>query len=341
MSNITLTIISSIAIAVLLFIALIAVKKKITKDVDYAFDTNHQVKRVCRTIGSYAKKQCLIQDNYFSADYIDFPNRPKHQFHTLTDEEAVKLYNYLLSMPEIKISTPLILALITGLRRGEISGLQWDDLDFEKKKLTIKRTLTTVKRHGVILKEPKTNTSYRTLTLPDEVINQLKKYREWQLGEITRLGDFYHDEGWIFTQVNGKRINPSNLTHEMPRICKDAGVSRCNVHSLRHTAAATMLMSGVSISVVAQRLGHARPSTSTDIYGYALQTAEASAANATTDYLKSIANKPAIEQVDIKDETTKFREAKAKMQRLGFSDYNEYLDYLEFKRLKEIRKAPR
>lgn len=90
-----------------------------------------------------------------------------------------------------------------------------------------------------------------------------------------------------------------------------------------------------------QRLGHARPSTSTDIYGYVLQTAEASAANATTDYLKSIANKPAIEQVDSIDEATKFREGKAKMQRLGFSDYNEYLDYLEFKRLKEIRKAPR
>lgn len=72
----------------------------------------------------------------------------------------------------------------------------------------------------------------------------------------------------------------------MPKIYKDAGVSRYNVHSLRHTAAATMLMSGVSISVVAQRLGHARPSTSTDIYGYVLQTAEASAANATSKYLK-------------------------------------------------------
>lgn len=138
MSNITLTIISSIAIAVLLFIALIVVKKKITKDVDYAFDTNHQIKRVCRTIGSYAKKQRLIQDNYFSADYIDFSNRPKHQIHTLTDEEGVKLYNYLLSMPEIKISTSLILTLITGLRRGEISGLQWDDLDFEKKETNYK-----------------------------------------------------------------------------------------------------------------------------------------------------------------------------------------------------------
>ena len=76
----------------------------------------------------------------------------------------------------------------------------------------------------------------------------------------------------------------------------------------------------------------------TDIYGYVLQIAEASAANATTDYLKSIANKPAIEQVDSIDEATKFREAKAEMQRLGFSDYNEYLDYLEFKRLQEERK---
>ena len=119
-----------------------------------------------------------------------------------------------------------MLALIVEMRRGEIAGLQYRDIDFEKKKLTIKRTLTAVKHHGVILKEPKTNTSYRSITLSDDIINQLKKYREWQLGEIARLGDFYHDEGWIFTQVNGKRINPSNLTHEMPRICKDAGVSR-------------------------------------------------------------------------------------------------------------------
>lgn len=91
-----------------------------------------------------------------------------------------------------------------------------------------------------------------------------------------------------------------------------------------------------------QRLGYASPSTSTDIYGYVLQTAEVSAANATSEYLNSIASKPmATEGVNGLDEAAKFREAKAEMQRLGFSDYNEYLDYLEFKRLKEIRKAPR
>ena len=312
------------------------------KYVDYAFETNHAIKRVCRTIGAYAKKQRLIQDNYFSSDYIDFPNRPKKQIHTLTDEDAVKFYKYLQESNELKISTPIMLALIVGMRRGEIGGLQWSDIDFDKKRLTIKRTLTTVKRHGVILKEPKTNTSYRTITLSDDIINQLKRYREWQLSEMERLGDFYQDNDWVFTQVDGKRCNPSYFTHEMTRLCAEAGVPHYNVHSLRHTAAATMLMSGVSISVVAQRLGHARPSTSTDIYGYVLQTAEASAANATSEYLNSIASKPMVtEAVNELDEATKFREAKAEMQRLGFSDYNEYLDYLEFKRLKEIRKAPR
>ena len=131
----------------------------------------------------------------------------------------------------------------------------------------------------------------------------------------------------------------------MGKLCKRAGVNRCSVHSLRHTAATMMLMSGVSINVVAQRLGHARPSTSTDIYGYVLQTAEASAANATTDYLKSLANeksKKEIMEIDEIDDVKKFREVKSEMKRLGFEDYNEYLEYLDFKTLKEGRKkAPR
>lgn len=68
------------------------------------------------------------------------------------------------------------------------------------------------------MKEPKNNTSYLTLTLSDDIINQWKRYREWQHSKIEWLGDFYQDNGWIFTQVDGKRCHPSYFTHEIPRL---------------------------------------------------------------------------------------------------------------------------
>ena len=103
----------------------------------------------------------------------------KHQIKTMTDEEVVKFYDYLLKLHELKKSIPMILALMVGMRRGEIAGLKWCDIDFEKNKLSINRTLTIVNNHGVVEKSPKTNSRYRTITLPDEVMDQLKKYKEW------------------------------------------------------------------------------------------------------------------------------------------------------------------
>lgn len=303
------------------------------KYVPYAYETTHQIKRTIRAILAYAKKQRLIENNYASAEYIDFPRRPRHSIETLTDEEAYKLYDYLLSCDNLKLVTPALVALLCGLRRGEIAGLKWSDINFQKKIIDIKRALITADGAGVIETTPKTNDSYRAISIPDILVEHLIKYKRWQDSEKERLGDFYHDNDWVFAQVDGNRINPHTFTGNMTDITSAAGVKHCTLHSLRHTNITLLLMSGVSLNVASARAGHARTSTTTDIYGYVLDRSERQAANTVVDYLNQISKSNECD-TSSDDDVNEYRKAKAEMKRLGFDSYEEYLDYLEFLKMK-------
>lgn len=98
---------------------------------------------------------------------------------------------------------------MTGFRRGELCGLEWKDINFIERTITVSRSLTTVAGYGVILKEPKTESSKRCVSIPQTLIEQLKDYKKWQNQYKSGLGDKWEENDRLFTMEFGGRINPS------------------------------------------------------------------------------------------------------------------------------------
>lgn len=252
--------------------------EKITEE-PYAYETIHKFKRIIRAVLSLAKKNRLITDNYASADYINFPKRPPHKIECMSDEDAKRFYKFLLDYPDIRYKSAMFLFLLAGFRRGEVAGLEWKDIDFDKGEITVCRSVTTVNGYGMIEKEPKTETSKRTLAIPEVLIETLKEYKEWQDNRRTELGDYMQENDYLFTQENGKRLYPSTFTSWLNKMLHEANIDHYSLHSLRHTNITLQIAAGVPIVTVSARAGHARTSTTSDIYAYALRSTDRLAAD--------------------------------------------------------------
>ena len=314
---------------------------------NYAYESIHKIKRTVRAILSTAKKKRLVVDNYASADYITFPKRPSHKIECMSDDDAKRFYNAIMEYPDIRYKTAMLLFLLSGFRRGEVAGLEWRDIDFEKGEISINRSVTTVKGFGMVLKEPKTETSKRTVTVPDTLMQVLKEYREWQQDRREQFGDYMQDNDFLFTQDNGERLYPSTFSGWMNKILKSANIDHYSLHSLRHTNITMQIAAGVPLVTVSARAGHARTSTTSDIYAYALRSSDREAAN-TIDrvfneektLVKAVTSPETInsstgDEIVLKDE---FKKAKEEMKRLGFETFDEYQEYLDYIEMRKVRK---
>jgi Site-specific recombinase XerD len=246
---------------------------------DYADETTHQIKRTVRAVLSMAKKNMLIQDNYASADYINFPRKTPPQLEFMNDEEVHKFFDVLMNYPDIRIKTAMMILILTGFRRGELSGLEWGDIDFDKKTIKIQRALTIVKGYGVILKEPKTENSKRTISISNTLIDVLNEYRAYWYRQREECGDYIMKSDRLFTKEDGDRVNPGIFQHWLDKVLAEADLPHHTIHSLRHTNITLQIIAGVPITTVSARAGHARTSTTTDIYSYFLKSSDQQAAD--------------------------------------------------------------
>ena len=250
--------------------------KKVTQP--YAFETTHKIKRTLRAILSHAKKQRIINDNYASADYIDFPKRPQKEIDYMNDDDAKKFYAAADEYHDIRYKTAALLLLLTGIRRGEMAGLEWSNIDFEEATITIERSVTTVKGFGVVEKDPKTESSKRIISISDKLISTLKEYKEWYEQYKADMGDAWTGTDRLFIAECGKRFYPGTALQWVHKICDAAGLPHRTVHSLRHTNITMQIAAGVPLVTVAGRAGHARTSTTTDIYSHFLKSSDKTAA---------------------------------------------------------------
>lgn len=244
----------------------------------FAFESNHKIKRTLRVILASAKKQRIIADNYASSDFINFPKRPPREIDYMNDEDAKKFYNAANSFEDIRVKTATMILLLTGIRRGELCGLEWDDIDFNAETITICRSVVTVATMGAITKDPKTESSKRVIGISDHLIKVLREYKEWYDIYREALGDRWVNSNRIFIQENGEGLYPSTVESWVHRICKAAGLPNRTVHSLRHTNITMQIAAGVPLVTVAGRAGHARTSTTTDIYSHFLKSSDRTAA---------------------------------------------------------------
>lgn len=162
-----------------------------------------------------------------------------------------------------------LLALIaaTGLRKGEALALTWEDVDLDAGTLRVRGTLARVNGELVVT-EPKTPTSRRTLALTPSVVSLLKSHRETQLFERRRACDLWRETGHVFTNEFGAPVDPRNLLRVVTVAAKEANLEGVNVHTLRHSAAAAWLESGVSLKAVSELLVHADAAITARVYAH-------------------------------------------------------------------------
>lgn len=161
-----------------------------------------------------------------------------------------------------------LLAIYTGMRRGEILGLKWNDIDFEKKIIRVQRSLSHVPKKGYILTTPKTKKSLRQVPVPDFILNELNTHKELQEKWKKRLGDQFQDQELVISTETGTLQDPRNIIRVMRRISKAANVTSIRFHDLRHTHASILISEGVDIVKVSTRLGHANPKITLETYAH-------------------------------------------------------------------------
>ena len=182
------------------------------------------------------------------------------------------------------------LMLCLGLRRGEVLGLRWENVELEAGKLRIVETLV-VARGKVIKSKPKTKKSRRMLTLPPDVVAVLAAHRERQLLEHAALG-LKPERDWVFTSLAGTPIHPDNLKRPLKRVVKKADIRYIRIHDLRHTYASLARRHGVALEVVSRRLGHSRSSFTADVYRHTYEDEMEVAAISLADLLRREGQEP-------------------------------------------------
>lgn len=209
-----------------------------------------------------AKKEGMMFIN--PAEAVVLPRLEHEEMKTFSSDQAVV---FLKEADEGRYFAVYYLALTTGMRRGEILGLRWQDLDFERGTLSINKSLVRVKS-GLVLQDPKTQKARRTIKLPDSAVRILRKHKTAQKQERLRLEGDYQDQDLIFANEIGKPTCPRALTRHFERLLKRAGLPAIRFHDLRHTFATLALENGIDIKTIQENLGHSSISLTGDIYSH-------------------------------------------------------------------------
>jgi integrase len=190
------------------------------------------------------------------------------------DEEQVK--RFLEVAKDHRYYPIFYLAIFTGMRRGEILGLKWEDVDLETGRISIKRTLVNVNSKMVLQDAPKTKNARRVVDISESVVEVLKQHKKRQAEEMLMMGI---RSDMVFTSLTGQFVKPSNLAKSFQRLTVKTGNPRIRFHDLRHTHATLMLKAGVHPKVVSERLGHSSISITLDTYSHVIPSMQKDAAN--------------------------------------------------------------
>jgi integrase len=220
---------------------------------------------------SQATRRGVIARN--PTDLVDPPGRDHPEMQVLSIDQARALVATARTGRHAELEALYVLALTTGMRRGELLALRWADVDFAKRTLTVTGTLHRVKgADGTSTLEraqPKTKTSMRQIPLTAAAVDALTRRAQRQGQHRSLVGSEWTDSGLVFTNERGGALEPRNvLARSFAPLLAEAGIPHVRFHDLRHTAATLMAAQGVHTKVVSEMLGHASIGITLDLYSH-------------------------------------------------------------------------
>jgi integrase len=236
--------------------------------------TRRHIHRILRSALSRAVEQQVLARNPADAFKKRLPKVERREMTTLSSEQSARLLE---AIRHTTVYWPVLLALSTGMRRGEVLALRWKNVDLERGSLRVMESLEQTKQ-GIRFKAPKTEKT-RVITLPGFTIEDLRAHKRKQAEDLLALGVRQSGETLVCGRVDGLPLQPQSLTHEFTYLVGRAkDLPRVRFHDLRHSHATQLLLAGVHPKVAQERLGHSTISTTLDLYSHVTDTMQSDAA---------------------------------------------------------------
>ena len=206
------------------------------------------------------------------AERVQAPRAKKPKRRSYDDEQTKILLENLeqLSIEDTKYKVAIILTVFTGVRLGELMGLEWQDIDFKNGIISINRSSQYLSDMGVFTKVPKTESSIREIAIPEFIISLLEEYKLWYEEQKSIYNELWNDSNRLFVQADGKPMHPSTISKWFVKYVGQIGLPVINFHGLRHTNASLLVAQNIDIATISARLGHAQISTTLNFYVHPL-----------------------------------------------------------------------
>jgi integrase len=249
----------------------------------------HAIHTCLKTAFKHALKWQI--SSRFMMDNVDAPKYgKKKQLNTWTLQEASNFLKFTESIVYEYCHIAYVLAIFTGMRRGEILGLRWSDIDLNRKILQVVQTVYKPFNQQPQIQTPKTAGSMRSISLSDNVIDELKIHKKKQNELRLRFVTAYEDNNLVCPKPDGRPMDPRALIHHFEKSIKKVGVKKIRFHDLRHTHATIMLQLGEHPKVVSERLGHSNVNITLNTYSHVLPNMQEDAARKLYEAYKNIGN---------------------------------------------------
>lgn len=229
------------------------------------------IHRILHSALNQAMKWDLVVRNV--SDNVEPPKKEKYKATILDSEQLTKLIEVI---KNTYIYIPVMIAISTGMRRGEVLGLTWNNVDLDHATLKVVQAIYPTK-NGLVVLPPKTNTSIRKISLPPTLVSILSEYKSKNK----------YNNDYVCTLEDGSLISPSSLNHKFKQVLKDNNLPSIRFHDLRHSHASLLLSQGVHAKVISERLGHSNINITMDLYSHIYEATNIEVANNFDKFLKT------------------------------------------------------
>lgn len=220
-----------------------------------------------------------LRHGYINVNVAKSAKTPKTEKYNINCLNTKELKDLIMLFKGTVLEIPVVLCSYYGLRRSEITGLKWCNVDFERKEITIAETL---QQHtgGSYTDRPKTDSSYRTLPITDAIYKLLSKHKQLQQQRKVLMPDSYVVNDYVCTWSNGKVITPNYVSKKFHAVISESDLPTIRFHDLRHSAASNLLDMGFSVVQVAEWLGHESSTTTLKFYAHTFANSKRNMAEA-------------------------------------------------------------